>query len=108
MGYSKCSAQPGWNIKYQKSGKSLCTLYPMEGYFIALVVIGEKERPQAELLMPALTPYTQEIYHNAGGLNGARWLMLNVTAEDVLQDVKSLIMLRVKPKHYQNFGAKSL
>ncbi len=27
--YSKCSAQPGWNIKYKKSSKSLCTLYPM-------------------------------------------------------------------------------
>jgi hypothetical protein len=26
--YSKCSGKPGWNVKYQKSGKSLCTLYP--------------------------------------------------------------------------------
>jgi len=40
MTYSRCSMQRGWNIKYQKSGKSLCTLYPMQGYFIALVVIG--------------------------------------------------------------------
>ena len=38
--YSCCSAQPGWNVKYKKSGKSLCTLYPMDGFFIALVVIG--------------------------------------------------------------------
>ncbi|MDR2971998.1 MAG: DUF3788 domain-containing protein, partial [Bacteroidales bacterium] len=22
----------GWNVKYQKSGKSLCTLYPKQGY----------------------------------------------------------------------------
>ena len=35
MDYSSCSAQPGWNVKYKKSGKSLCTLYPMNGYFIA-------------------------------------------------------------------------
>lgn len=27
--YSGCSAQPGWNVKYKKSSKSLCTLYPM-------------------------------------------------------------------------------
>ena len=32
--YSNCSMQPGWNVKYSKNGKSLCTLYPMEGYFI--------------------------------------------------------------------------
>lgn len=27
MAYSRCSAQPGWNVKYQKSGKSLCTVF---------------------------------------------------------------------------------
>lgn len=42
LSYSQCSMQPGWNVKYQKSGRSLCTLYPMEGFFIALVVIGSK------------------------------------------------------------------
>ena len=40
MEYSRCSMQAGWNIKYKKGGKSLCTLYPMQGYFIALVVVG--------------------------------------------------------------------
>ena len=37
--YSGCSMQKGfwrgWNVKYKKSGKSLCTLYPKQGYFIA-------------------------------------------------------------------------
>jgi len=42
--YSKCSLQPGWNVKYKKSSKSLCTLYPMAGYFIALVVVGQKRK----------------------------------------------------------------
>jgi len=39
--YSSCAMDNniwrGWNIKYQKSGKSLCTLYPQQGYFMALV-----------------------------------------------------------------------
>ena len=39
--YSDCSMDNniwrGWNIKYQKSGKSLCTIYPQQGYFLALV-----------------------------------------------------------------------
>lgn len=51
LSYSQCSMQRGWNVKYRKSGKSLCTLYPMEGYFIALVVIGYKERFEAELML---------------------------------------------------------
>lgn len=98
LAYSGCSGQPGWNVKYQKGGKSLCTLYPMEGYFIALVVVGEKERTEAELLLPTLTAYTREKYGTSGALMGARWLMLSVTDEAVLQDVRTLIGLRRRPK----------
>ena len=32
MEYSSCSMEPGWNIKFKKSGKTLCTIYP--GNFI--------------------------------------------------------------------------
>jgi len=31
--YSTCSGQPGWNVKYKKGGRALCTLYPMPGFF---------------------------------------------------------------------------
>ena len=41
MAYSNCAMDSnvwrGWNIKYQKSGKSLCTIYPQQGYFLVLV-----------------------------------------------------------------------
>ncbi len=96
--YSRCSMQRGWNIKYQKSGRALCTLYPMEGFFIALVVIGEKEAQEAELLLPTCCEYTQSLYHHTVAAMGQRWLMLNVTGTAVLEDVKSLIRLRLTPK----------
>ena len=39
LAYSSCAMDKniwrGWNIKYQKSGKSLCTIYPQQGYFLA-------------------------------------------------------------------------
>ena len=39
--YSNCAMDSniwrGWNIKYQKSGKSLCTIYPQQGYFLVLI-----------------------------------------------------------------------
>ena len=41
MAYSNCAMNNniwrGWNIKYQKSGKSLCTVYPQQGYFLVSV-----------------------------------------------------------------------
>ncbi len=96
--YSNCSAQPGWNVKYQKAGRSLCTLYPMDGYFIALVVIGPKEEAEAELVMPLCAAYTQALFANTPFSAGGRWLMISVTGEAVLTDVKRLIQIRRKLK----------
>jgi len=36
---------PGWNIKYKKTGKSLCTIYPEPGTFTVLVVVPPKLEP---------------------------------------------------------------
>jgi hypothetical protein len=98
MSYSKCAAQPGWNIKYQKGGKSLCTLYPMEGYFIALIVVGAKEEAEVETMLGTLTPYIQALYCNTAFSCGGRWLMIDVKDKSSLEDIKRLIAVRVKPK----------
>lgn len=102
--YSACSGQPGWNVKYQKAGRSLCTLYPMKGFFIALVVIGSKEQGEAELLLPALDAHIQNLYQNADVVMGGRWLMIGVTSEQILANVKDLIQLRRKIKRRASHG----
>lgn len=98
MTYSKCAAQPGWNVKYHKSGKSLCTLYPMEGYFIALVVVGAKEEVEVELVLERFTPYIADLYRKTAFSCGGRWLMIEIKDKSVLDDIKSLIAIRVRPK----------
>ena len=42
--FSKCSLEFGWNIKFKKTGKTLCTIYPRESYFTAMLVIGPKQK----------------------------------------------------------------
>lgn len=96
--YSKCSMQKGWNVKYKKAGKSLCTLYPMDGWFIALVVIGEKEQTDAELLMPACSIYVQRLFNETVFSAGGRWLMIEVRERAVLEDVQKLAQIRNKHK----------
>lgn len=97
--YSRCSAQRGWNVKYQKSGKSLCTLYPMQGYFIALVVIGTKEETETDLIIPTCSTYIQELYNKTPFSCGGKWLMIEVKDEETLKDIEKLIKIRVKPKN---------
>ena len=94
MEYSRCSMQAGWNIKYKKGGKSLCTLYPMQGYFIALVVVGSHELTEAEFLMPQCSDYVQTVFKNTKTGNGQKWLMLDVRDRGIMDDGFRLINLR--------------
>lgn len=100
LDYSKCSAQPGWNVKYKKSSKSLCTLYPMLNYFIALVVVGAKEEDEVELAMEAgvFSKYVKELYQNTAFSAMGRWLMIEVRNKDVLNDIETLIRIRLRSK----------
>lgn len=93
--YSGCSMQKGWNVKYRKSGKSLCTLYPMDGYFLALVVIGQKEEASMPSVLPELKEETQALYCHTPFSLGGRWLMLKVEDEASLKDLIFLVRLRM-------------
>lgn len=97
--YSKDALQPGWNVKYKKSGKSLCTLYPMAGYFIALVVVGAKEEIEVKTGMEegVFTPYVKELYDKTAYSPMGRWLMIAVKDEAILNDMKHLLGVRVRP-----------
>lgn len=100
MDYSKCAAQPGWNLKYKKSGKSLCTLYPMPNHFIALVVVGRKEENEVAFAMEAgvFSAYVTELYQKTAFSAMGRWLMIEVKDRQVLEDVRNLIEIRLRSK----------
>jgi hypothetical protein len=96
--YSTCAAKPGWNMKYQKSGKSLCTLYPEKDSFVALVVITLDLLPVIEALSEELTEEVLNTIKRAKPFNGTLWLMLRVDDERVLGDVKQLMLLKQEIK----------
>ena len=33
----------GWTVRYRKSGRTLCSLFPEKGSFTVLITLGEKE-----------------------------------------------------------------
>lgn len=98
MAYSCCSMDngswKGWNVKYKKSGKSLCTLYPKQGYFVALIAVGANESAESERLIPFCNEYTQKVYRQAIGGGTYKSLAIHVTNENILHDAKNLIALR--------------
>ena len=85
----------GWNVKYKKGGKALCTLYPKQEYFVALVAVGAKEIAEADLMIPFCDQYTQDVYNRTKFGRAGKSLPIEVTSEPILRDVKNLIALRV-------------
>lgn len=92
--YSSCSMQRGWNVKYKKSGKALCTLYPMEGFFIALVVLGDKHQGATEAILPLCQTKIKEQYQKTPSSLGGKWLMIEVKNKTDAEDVQRLISVR--------------
>lgn len=92
--YSKCAAQPGWNVKYQKSGKSICTLYPERESFITLVVISLDLVPIVRAMSDEFEPIILQMVDSAKPFNGTLWLMIPVTNKKLSENVKHLIILK--------------
>jgi len=93
--YSSCSWEKGWNIKFQKAGKTLCTLYPKEHYFTVMVVVGAKEKAAVEKILPECTAELQNIYEQTREGNGQRWLMIDLEdKENLYHDVLRLVQIR--------------
>lgn len=83
----------GWNVKFKKSGKSLCTVYPREGFFTVLVVVGEKEAVEA--ILWECTPELRGLYEKIRWGNGQKWLMIDLEDQgEMLADVLQLIEIR--------------
>ena len=95
MEYSSCSWEKGWNIKFKKAGKTLCTIYPREYYFTIMIVVGTKEKPLVEAILPECTVELSDIYHQTQEGNGQRWLMIDLEdKESLYDDVLRLIKIR--------------
>lgn len=93
--YSSCSLEKGWNVKFKKAGRTLCTIYPRENYFTVMVVVGAKEKASVEEMLPKCTAELQDIYHQTREGNGQRWMMIDLEVKDDLyHDLLQLIRIR--------------
>lgn len=94
IAYSVCAAKPGWNVKYKKSGKALCTLYPEKESFVALVVLGAKDMELFNTVRESYTDYICEMYDRIKLFNGTKWMMIKITDQNIADDVIKLMHLK--------------
>ena len=88
----------GWTMRYRKSGRTLCSLFPEKGAFTLLLVLGAKEAEKASHLIHELTPEVSQLFGDTKQLHDGRWLWIRVTSTNILRDAKNLIAIKKRPK----------
>ncbi len=97
MDYSRCGLEPGWNVKFKKGSKALATVYLRPGYVTAMVSVAPKDAAAAEGVLLSCTEYTQALYRRTAASKMGRWLMMDLTSPEMLEDVKALLAVRAEP-----------
>lgn len=89
----------GWTIRYRKSGKTLCSLFPERGAFTALVILGKKEAEKALSMMDQFNARVRKLLDDAEQLHDGRWLWIRVRKQSDINSIKELLKLKRKPKN---------
>ncbi len=91
-------AKYGWTIRYRKSGKTLCSLFPEKGGFTVLIVLGKKEAEEAFLIRDELSSRIRKLLGDTEQLHDGRWLWIRLLTANDTDDVKKLLQIKRKPK----------
>ena len=86
----------GWNLWYRKSGKSLLSLFPNQGYCVAQIVLGNAQVEQA--LQLELGEAVGTLLRQAPQFHDGRWLFIPVRTAQDAEDVKQLLQVKRRPK----------
>ena len=89
----------GWSIRYRKSGKSLCTLYPERDAFTMLILLGKKEAEQFEEHMHEFSMRFVELFKSARQFHDGRWLWIRILDKSDAEDARRLLRIKRKPKN---------
>lgn len=85
----------GWNIKYKKAGRTLCTVYPRKENFQLLLVVGNKEKQRTESALSTFCDEFQSIYQNTKEGMGQKWLLFDLTTQTIVyNDILKIIQIR--------------
>lgn len=85
----------GWNVWYRRSGKSLVSLYPQKGHFIAEVVLGKDQAEKCTSLK--LGKNVRQVMEKAPQLHDGRWLYIRVRSRRDARDIEQILRIKKPP-----------
>ncbi len=85
-------------LRYQRSKKTLCTLYLRENQLGIWVILGKTERDKFEAAAQQFSPEVNDKYRQTETFHDGKWLMFDAMDATLLEDIKKLLLIKRKPK----------
>ena len=91
----------GWNLQHRIGGRPLCEMYPENGSFTTLVILGKAELEQALGRIDTFGTIVQKSLLETPRLHDGCWMYIRIsdplTCQQDVQDIQQLILLKKKP-----------
>lgn len=91
----------GWNLQHRKGGRPLCEMYPENGSFTTLVILGKAELAHALERLETFGPLVQRALVETPRLHDGCWMYIRVsdplTCTQDVEDIQELILIKKKP-----------
>lgn len=101
----------GWNLQHRIGGRPLCEMYPEQGSFTALVVLGKAELEQALERAETFGLVVRQALIETPRYHDGCWMYLRVsdplTCQQDVRDIEQLILIKKKPPKTQVGGSQA-
>lgn len=91
----------GWNLQHRAGGRPLCEMYPENGSFTALVVLGKRELEQALERIDTFGSTVRRALVETPRYHDGCWMYIRVsdppTCQQDVQDIQKLVLIKKKP-----------
>lgn len=84
-------------LKFRQGQKTVLTVYIHEDRFTFLIIFGKKEREVFEAHQDDFSDFIRGYYDNSKTYHDGKWMYIDVTTMEQLEEVKRLILIKKKP-----------
>lgn len=94
-------------LKFKQGAKTILTIYIHEDKYTFLVIFGKKEREIFEERRGEFSQYICAYYDNSTTYHDGKWMFIDVTTLEQLEEIKKLVQIKKKPnrKPFSQEGA---
>ena len=84
-------------LRFQKSKKTLCTLYIKENQLGVWIIFGKEEREKFETIRNNLSEAILKRYDETETYHDGKWLALDLYENCYIEDIKHILLIKKKP-----------